>query len=757
MTTENSGKKNLVHVGIDIGGESTKVVLGSANGCEIVRNDVGGHTTPTAISFGSIQQPRQIGSTAQSKSAVTGLFRLLDGERNDGGEEVVDPKKKDASWFGKFDTTDDNFIQLNGMTDYTQQLGGDASSSLSSGFSTSTLLAMLLSNVQSSVEKTLQRITPESSDSPRPELEFDILIPPDLSEQAKQQLLDAVYATGLERARLVDVGEAYKACYQRKFPPSESTLGTSSNVLVVIDMGKTQTSVTVYGYKQGEESATDEDGGDDGDGEKIGEEKKQRPQLQVLSSVRNKSLGAGNVDIRLWDHFQSTVPALTKQDKINPNSRAGQRMLDGTKKLKHLLSQLPEGTVTVENIGENDTDVKLSLTRKVLADLCEAESKAIKALIQKALDGAGIVIADKKLSVEITGGGCRIPWVKQTILSAIGATDDSMLAYSMDDTSAALGAALYGEQQDQHLTNGNDDAKIAETETRKGLREAEESMKKLDQQLRAKADILNKIEAHVLELRSAKHDSKFGSLVPAAELAAYLDEVENWLFSEEADNASMDQAEAKWEETLNQTNEMAKDYLEAKEKEQASKDAEMEAEAKRAQAENEGNNDGEEDDHDNRRLPKKRRMEIVMKNKAEANELFGDGNYKFAAARYTKALSHCAKFVDLSPEDIEEVNGVKLSLNLNLALAYLKLENPDQALRVCNEAIGIDDSNTKALYRRASVYYEKKSWDLANKDVKAALKIAPDDKAVKKLQQKIEAQLQRQKQKEKKMAQKMFG
>merc|ERR1712137_864564 len=103
-----------------------------------------------------------------------------------------------------------------------------------------------------------------------------------------------------------------------------------------------------------------------------------------------------------------------------------------------------------------------------------------------------------------------------------------------------------------------------------------------------------------------------------------------------------------------------------------------------------------------------------MKNKAEANELFGDGNYKFAAARYTKALTHCAKFVDLSPDDIEEVNGVKLSLNLNLALAYIKLQKLDQALRVCNEALAIDESSTKALYRRASVYYEKKNWDSAN-------------------------------------------
>jgi tetratricopeptide (TPR) repeat protein len=197
--------------------------------------------------------------------------------------------------------------------------------------------------------------------------------------------------------------------------------------------------------------------------------------------------------------------------------------------------------------------------------------------------------------------------------------------------------------------------------------------------------------------------------------------------------------------------------LDALQKEKEAKDAEMEAEAKKAQEEEAGGEEAEEDDHDNRRLPKKRRMEIVMKNKAEANELFSDGNYKFAAARYTKALSHCAKFVDLNPEGVEEVNGVKLSLDLNLALAYLKLENPDQALRVCHDALAIDGENAKALYRRAFVYNEKKQWDLANKDIKKAAKVAPDDKAIKKLQDRIDAQLERQKLKQKKMAQKMFG
>ena len=83
--------------------------------------------------------------------------------------------------------------------------------------------------------------------------------------------------------------------------------------------------------------------------------------------------------------------------------------------------------------------------------------------------------------------------------------------------------------------------------------------------------------------------------------------------------------------------------------------------------------------------------------------------------------------------------------------------NLDQALQVCNDALAIDGESTKALYCRVSMYYEKKNWGEANKDIKKAAKITPNDKAVKKMQERIDAQLKRQKVKEKKMAQKMFG
>ena len=92
---------------------------------------------------------------------------------------------------------------------------------------------------------------------------------------------------------------------------------------------------------------------------------------------------------------------MPKLDSVKAKSRAGQRLLAGANKMKHLLSQLPEGSVTVENVGENDTDVVLQATRSALADLCTEESKMLQDLIQKTVKEANL---EKALdAVEIVG------------------------------------------------------------------------------------------------------------------------------------------------------------------------------------------------------------------------------------------------------------------------------------------------------------------------------------------------------------------
>ena len=100
---------------------------------------------------------------------------------------------------------------------------------------------------------------------------------------------------------------------------------------------------------------------------------------------------------------------------------------------------------------------------------------------------------------------------------------------------------------------------------------------------------------------------------------------------------------------------------------------------------------------------------------------------------------------------------VKLSLYLNLALAYIKLEKLDNAMQSCDDALKLDSKNTKALYRRASVFYQKRKFDDAMRDLVMAEKESPGNKDVKKLRGLVDQQLIKQKNKEKAMAQKMFG
>merc|ERR1712146_468486 len=142
------------------------------------------------------------------------------------------------------------------------------------------------------------------------------------------------------------------------------------------------------------------------------------------------------------------------------------------------------------------------------------------------------------------------------------------------------------------------------------------------------------------------------------------------------------------------------------------------------------------DDHDNRKLKKEDRMRMVIKNKEEGTELFKGGNYRPAAARYHKSLTHASKFFDLSPDDEQEVKAVKLSLYLNLAQCYIKLENYDNVIRNCDEALSIEPKN---------------DWDKALEDLKKAALANPDDKAIPKAEERIKRMVAKEKAKDKKI------
>lgn len=742
-------------VGIDLGSLTTKITLGPTYDNELVRNAHGDHTTPTAVTFSGQQRARLLGEDAAEVGRADGntvamLDRLLvDSLSSDGDGDVADA----LTAFRRFQmvTSKEPKVYIPNMDEE---------------YSTTALLAMFLGRVKRNAIATIARLeggdnSKEKSAQVENLLHFVFAIPPSYPQNTRTALMDAAYAASVPNSSMVDSTKCMAAVYQRKFGQVEIE---KTRIILVVEMGHARSCVSILrklpNYETEEMMAGDTK---EERGEATGSK------VEVLSTVSSPTLGAALIDIALYHHFLKTDPKLSHHtpEIFKTNTRPAQRLLEGCRKLKHLLSMLPENTVTVENIGKNETDVNLTANRDLLKQLCEECGliDRLKGMITLAIEDAGISGSGEALgeidAVEITGGGSRIPIIQETVRCVIGRGDDFVLSRSLDDTSLAFGASLVGivtpsssGESDTEMIDAEHDARRAK------LLEMEAAMTQQDAQLLQKDEIRNKIEAHILELRSARH-SKHGDLLPSSEeFTSYLDGTDDWLFSEGCDEATLEQMEEKWNSVQSKTQEMCGEYLAAKQAEAVEKEREMEEEARIGAVERDAEaamNGDEEEDHDTRRLPTKRRMEIVMKNKNEANELISDGNYRHAAARYAKALTHCTKFFDLSPDETQEVKEVKLSLHLNMALAYIKLEKLDNANQACNEALKLDVTNVKALYRRATVLYQKRKFDDAVKDLKEAEKLAPDDKAVKKLRKLVDQQTEKQKKKEKAMAKKMFG
>jgi molecular chaperone DnaK (HSP70)/tetratricopeptide (TPR) repeat protein len=794
----------VVVVGIDLGTQTTKITLSSTHDYEIVRNAHGGHVTPTSITFSGPTRPRLIGEDAVDVSrgdenTVWMLDRLLIDScccHSNGAEGDKDGAKEEES------------IEKYARFQHDKLSNSVYIPNMDESYDTTLLLSMLLGRVRRNVLSTIQRRrgssnnnnnnSNNSSSEEETELEFVFAIPSNYTKLTQMAIMDAAFAASIGNSRVVVGTECLAAVYQRKFYDNHSEGGGSGGgegksgdkkkkkIVLVVEMGHARSCVSILQCggavvadaakeesmeststtKDGEEKKNDDDKEEDSGEEKTntdGSKMNKNKTVQVLSTVSSATLGASLIDIALYHHFQSNHPSLSQQ-VFNPKSRPAQRLMEGCKKLKHLLSMLPEGSVTVETIGKNDMDVTLSGNRELLKQLCqESIVNKLKGMITLAIEKAGVGddVLGSDLAVEITGGGTRVPMIQDAIREAIGKGNDFVLSKSFDDTSLAFGASLISDIDPSSLSSSNTIEITPEDKQRRAqLLEKELAMTSRDVELLRKDEIRNQIEAHILELRSARHSSH-GSLLPSSdEFTSHLDDNDDWLFSDECDQATIETMEEKWKQIQSKTQELCADYLAAKQADAERKEKELEEEAKRAAAEQEAeaaNGDGEVEDHDTRRLPFKRRMEIVMKNKAEANELFSGKNYQHAAARYAKALSHCSKFFDLSPEQKKEVDDVKLSLYLNLALAYIKLEKFDNALLQCNEALNIDAESGKALYRRATVLYQKRKFDDAVKDLDKAEKLSPEDKAVKKLRVLVDKQLQKQKAKEKAMAKKMFG
>ncbi|XP_030048087.1 peptidyl-prolyl cis-trans isomerase D-like [Microcaecilia unicolor] len=140
------------------------------------------------------------------------------------------------------------------------------------------------------------------------------------------------------------------------------------------------------------------------------------------------------------------------------------------------------------------------------------------------------------------------------------------------------------------------------------------------------------------------------------------------------------------------------------------------------------------------------------------NNFFKSQNWEMATKKYNKALRYVESSKDVTGDDnISKLNPIALSCNLNIAACKLKQSDWRAAIESCTEALELDPSNTKALYRRAQGWQGLKDYDQALEDLKKAHEIAPEDKAVGTEILRVKHKMKEQKAKEKAVYAKMFA
>lgn len=125
------------------------------------------------------------------------------------------------------------------------------------------------------------------------------------------------------------------------------------------------------------------------------------------------------------------------------------------------------------------------------------------------------------------------------------------------------------------------------------------------------------------------------------------------------------------------------------------------------------------------------KIEAAAKRKEEGNAVFKAGKYERASKRYEKAVKFVEYDSTFNEEEKKQAKALKITCNLNNAACKLKLKDYKQAEKLCTKVLELDGNNVKALYRRAQAYIQLADLDLAERDIKKALEIDPDNREVK--------------------------
>eukprot|EP00796_Vickermania_ingenoplastis_P001809 gene1809-1097_t len=361
--------------GIDFGTLNSTVAITRQGGVDIVTNEVSKRETTTMVTF--VEEERFIGEQAldryvrNAKNTAFQLKRLI-------GMRMSDPQLAHERKF------------------ITCALQGDAQDRLMMGvqyagemkwFYPEQVLAMVFQKLKSYVNEAAT-VDPKKPADVR---DCVITVPVYYTAEQRRLMYQAAETAGLHCMTIVNESTAVAVDYGIFRGSNLKETEAEAQMVGILDIGYSSTTFSIYKFWRGN--------------------------CRSVGQAFDRNCGTRDVDYQLYTEMVKEVKAKYKVD-VSENQRASLRVLQACERVKYLLSANQSAPLNVENVMDIDINIP-SFERATLEGLCTGVVDRVRSVLQRALDAAG-VDGSQLHSIEMIGGGCRIPMFKALVESVLG-------------------------------------------------------------------------------------------------------------------------------------------------------------------------------------------------------------------------------------------------------------------------------------------------------------------------------------------------
>ncbi|VDN96877.1 unnamed protein product [Rodentolepis nana] len=351
-------------VGFDVGSLTSYIGAAKRGGIEILANDVSDRNTPSCVAFNGAS--RFIGYAAEQQSVtnlsntVTAFSRLIGKMEND---PIINTEREHVFYQIVSDSQGRAAIMVH--------INGEPTVLLPEQ-----ILAMQLHKLTEVAEADLKTKV----------VDVVLSVPSYYTDRERRAFIDASRIAGLNCTRLVNETTAIGIAYgltKKELPP----LDQQSRNVVFVSLGNSNLQVAVIAFNDGK--------------------------MRVLSTACDPCLGGRDFDMAIFKHLVKEIREKHKLDVMS-NKKARVRLLKACDKLKKVMStNSTEIPINVECLME-DTDISCKMKREFFESLCESLLLRVKQTMENALVASNLKVEDLH-SVELVGGGTRIPAVKSLV------------------------------------------------------------------------------------------------------------------------------------------------------------------------------------------------------------------------------------------------------------------------------------------------------------------------------------------------------